>query len=71
MLIADPELGVIADARRRQWRRRGVVAAAILGVVAWLAFARGPSAPRTARRRGSPPRCAISRARRSATPAFA
>ena len=45
MLIADPELGVVADARRRQWRRRGVVAAAILGVVAWLAFARSPSAP--------------------------
>ena len=44
MLIADPELGVVADARRRQWRRRGVVAAAIFGVVAWLAFARGPSA---------------------------
>ena len=44
MLIADPELGVIADARRRQWRRRGVVAAAIVAVAAWLAFAHGPSA---------------------------
>ena len=55
MLIADPELGVIADARRRQWRRRGVVAAAILGVVAWLAFARGPSAPHHA-----PPRLSSS-----------
>lgn len=55
MLVADPQLGVVADARRRQWRRRGVVAAAILGVVAWLAFARGPSAPH-----GPPPRLSSS-----------
>jgi hypothetical protein len=46
MLIAAPELGVIADARRRQWRRRGVIAAALLGLAAWLAFASGPSVPR-------------------------
>ena len=45
MLIADPELGVIADARRRQWRRRGVVAAAIVAVAAWLGLAHGPTAP--------------------------
>jgi hypothetical protein len=55
MLVADPELGVVADARRRQWRRRGVVAAAILGVVAWLAFAHGPAA-----RHGAPPRLSSS-----------
>src|SRR5579863_8988815 len=48
MLVADPELGVIADARRRQWRRRSVIAAALLGVVAWLVFAPGPTVPRHA-----------------------
>ena len=45
MLIADPELGVVADARRRQWLRRGVVAAAIVAVAAWLGLAHGPTAP--------------------------
>ena len=45
MLIADPELGVVADARRRQRRRRGVVAAAIVAVAAWLGLAHGPTAP--------------------------
>ena len=48
LLIADPELGVIADARRHQWRRRGVVAAAIVVVAAWLGLAHGPSAPHRA-----------------------
>ena len=55
MLIADPELGVIADARRRQWRRRVVVAAAIAAVAAWLGLAHGPSAPH-----GAPPRLSSS-----------
>jgi len=48
MLIADPELGVVTDARRRQRRRRGIVGAAVLGVVAWLALAPGPPVPRHA-----------------------
>jgi hypothetical protein len=63
MLVADPELGVIADARRRQWHRRAVVAAAIVGVVAWLAFAHGASAPH-----GAPPRLSSSLRYLSGTP---
>ena len=55
MLLAVPELGVVADARRRQWRRRAVVAAALVGVIAWLAFAHDRPAPHSA-----PPRLSAS-----------
>ena len=49
MLIADPQLGVVADARRRQRRRRGLFAAALAALAAVVAWLVVPPALHTAR----------------------